>query len=149
MPVYLYHPGYFAAASRVAHLTEPIHKRLFEEQCTMPAEEWSALYEKVSRIDAKVQRGYYMQWCSLLQKVTGVWRPEFDFKKFSFREMRKTRSRLRQLLRNGLAPYENYCLLESGFSIGRLTFECWTNTLRWALGIFTRGLRDNRQVYLA
>lgn len=147
MSVYLYHKGYFSRANRVRSVVEPIHRRLLEEQCTMPAEEWSALFEKVSRIDAKAEKGYYMQWTSLLQCAVGVPRPENDFKAFTFREMRQIRRKLRKLLHD-VGAFQRYVMIWECYSTN-LTLECWTATLRWACLIFTNGLRDNTRLYLA
>lgn len=149
MSVYLYHPDYCRRATRLSELARSINRRLMDEQCTMPTEEWHELYEKVTKIESKIERGYYMQWSSLLQRSVGVPRPEGDFRLFSFREMRQIRNKIRRLLRDGLVPFLDYLDSDSGWCVGNLTFECWTNTLRWALGIFTNGLRDNKQVFLA
>lgn len=144
--VYLYHPKHFSRSRRVESITAPIHKRLYEEQCSMPQEEWSRLYKKVSKIADRVDRGYYMQWCSLLQDATGVPRPLFDFRLFSFGEMREIRRRLRRHLNRGLEGFELFCRLDDRWS--RLTYQCWVNTLRWAEEIFSNGLKSNCQVYL-
>lgn len=147
MSVYLYHPKYFGRANRVHSIVDPIHKRLYEEQCTMPSEEWDRLYKRASKIDAKVERGCYMQWCTLQQHVLDVPRPEDDFKKFSFREMREIRRRIRRVLADGFAAFYDYRWDHSYAS--NLTFACWTNTFKWAEEIFSNGLKDNQQVYLA
>lgn len=114
---------------------------------------WQALLRKFLKLSELQDRGCYLQWSTLLQKAAGVPRPEYDFRKFSFREMRQVRGRIRRLLAGGVGAFQDFYYEDdfyyADFHWPQLTFECWTNTLQWAEEIFSNGLKANRQVYLA